>query len=112
MKKIEAIIKPFKLDDVKAGLGAIDTTGLTVSEVKGCGLQGLRDDLYHAANGAQDSAPKVKVEIITDDDKAALVASVIERAARTGRDGDGMITIQSVDDVVRVRTGERGAAAV
>jgi nitrogen regulatory protein PII len=112
MKKIEAVIKPFKLDDVKAGLGAIDAAGLTVSEVKGCGLQGPRDDLYRTATGPQDSSPKVKVEIITDDDKATQVASVIARAARTGRDGDGTITILPVDEVVRVRTGERGDAAV
>ena len=112
MKKIEAIIKPFKLDDVKASLGAIDTTGLTVTEVSGCGLQGLCDDLYRSSSGAQDSAPKVKLEVITEDDKAGQVASAIERAARTGREGDGTITILPVDEVVRVRTGERGVAAV
>jgi nitrogen regulatory protein P-II 1 len=112
MKKIEAIIKPFKLDDVKASLGSIDATGLTVTEVQGCGLQRLADDVYRISNGAQDSAPKVKVEIITEDDKAALVASTIERAAHTGREGDGTITILPVDDVVRVRTGERGGIAV
>jgi len=112
MKKIEAIIKPFKLDDVKASLVALDTTGLTVAEVKGCGLQNGHFDRYSSASAAQDSSPKLKIEIITDDGKAMQVATAIERAAHTGRNGDGMITILQVDDAVRIRTGERGDAAI
>ena len=111
MKKIEAIIKPFKLDDVKASLGAIDATGLTVVEVEGCGLQPGNHDHYRSM-GAPNSSPKVKLEIITEDDKASQVASAIERAAHTGRAGDGTITILQVDDVIRIRTGEHGDAAV
>jgi nitrogen regulatory protein P-II 1 len=112
MKKIEAIIQPCKLDDVKLSLGALDTTGLTVAEVKGCGLQNGHPDRYRSVGAAEDSSPKVKIEIITDDDKAMQVANAIERAAHTGRHGDGLITIIQVDDAVRIRTGERGPAAI
>jgi nitrogen regulatory protein P-II 1 len=112
MKKIEAIIKPFKLDDVKAGLGAIGATGLTISEVSGSRLQEPRDDLYRGVGGPPDSAPKVKIEIITGDDQAAQVATVIARTALGEHDGEDTITIMPVDEVVRVRTGERGEAAV
>jgi nitrogen regulatory protein P-II 1 len=113
MKKIEAIIEPFELDEVKASLGGTDAAGLTVAEVRDCGLQNGRHDRYWSASGSTDSAPRFKLEIIIDDHHAGQVASAIERASRTGRGGgQGTITILTVDDAVRIRTGERGAAAV
>ena len=112
MKKIEAIIRPFKLDEVKASLGVLLVAGITIGEVQECGLGSAPPDRYRTASGPSDSAPKVKLEIITEDDKAVQVASAIERVACTGRGGDGTITILSVDDAVRIRTGERGTAAV
>jgi len=113
VKKIEAVIKPFKLDDVQAGLGALEATGLTVVEVSSCGLGlGAGGDGAHDARIATVGAPKVKLEIIVEDERAVLVAEAIERAAHTGRDGDGTITILRVDEAVRIRTGERGDAAI
>jgi nitrogen regulatory protein P-II 1 len=110
MKKIEAIIKPFKLDEVKASLGAVDATGLTIAEVTNCGLQpGVA---YRSLTSTPDTDPKVKIEVIIDDARAELVAQAIERAARTGRDSDGTIAILHVDEAVRIRTGERGASAI
>lgn len=112
MKKIEAVIKPFKLDDVKAGLAAIAATGLTVVEVSSCGLGLGEAAVERSARSSDVAAPKVKLEIIIEDERAPLVADTIERAAHTGRDGDGTITILHVDDAIRIRTGERGDAAV
>ena len=110
MKKIEAIIKPFKLDQVRESLGALDAKGLTVLEVMRCGLR--PGDAFRTSSGELDGAPKVKIEVITEDERAEAIARAIERAAHTGRDGDGVISILQVDDVVRIRTGEHGVVAI
>ena len=112
MKKIEAIIKPFKLDEVKEALSKAGIQGLTITEVKGFGRQKGHTELYRGAEYVVDFLPKVKIEILVDDDKAAEVADTIITAARTGRIGDGKIFILPMDDVVRIRTGERGADAI
>ena len=110
MKKIEAVIKPFKLDQVRQSLGALDAKGLTVLEVVRCGLH--PGDTFRSVAGEIDGAPNVKIEIITEDERAEVIARAIERAAHTGRDGDGEISILHVDDVVRIRTGEHGVVAI
>ncbi len=112
MKKIEAIIKPFKLDEVKEALSKTGIQGLTITEVKGFGRQKGHTELYRGAEYVVDFLPKVKIEILVDDDKAGEVADTIIAAARTGRIGDGKIFILPMDDVVRIRTGERGADAI
>ena len=112
MKKIEAIIKPFKLDEVKEALSKTGIQGLTITEVKGFGRQKGHTELYRGAEYVVDFLPKVKIEILVDDDKAGEVADTIINAARTGRIGDGKIFILPMDDVVRIRTGERGADAI
>jgi nitrogen regulatory protein P-II 1 len=112
MKKVEAIIKPFKLDEVKENLNAIGVRGLTVSEVKGFGRQKGHTELYRGAEYVVDFLPKVKLEIIVTEDTVAKVVETIEKAARTGRIGDGKIFVTSVEDVVRIRTGERGEDAI
>jgi nitrogen regulatory protein P-II 1 len=112
MKKIEAIIKPFKLDEVKEALSKAGIQGLTITEVKGFGRQKGHTELYRGAEYVVDFLPKVKIEILVDDDKAGEVADTIITAARTGRIGDGKIFILPMDDVVRIRTGERGADAI
>jgi nitrogen regulatory protein P-II 1 len=112
MKKVEAIIKPFKLDEVKENLNAVGVRGLTVSEVKGFGRQKGHTELYRGAEYVVDFLPKVKLEIIVQEEKVAEVVATIEKAARTGRIGDGKIFVTPVEDVVRIRTGERGEDAV
>ena len=112
MKKIVANIKPFKLDEVKEALSGAGVQGLTVSEVKGFGRQKGHTELYRGAEYVVDFLPKVKIEIVLDDAKAAIVAEVIEKSARTGSIGDGKIFVIAVDEVVRIRTGERGANAI
>jgi nitrogen regulatory protein P-II 1 len=112
MKKVEAIIKPFKLDEVKEALSSIGVQGLTVSEVKGFGRQKGHTELYRGAEYVVDFLPKVKLEIIVADETAAQVVETIERAARTGRIGDGKIFVMPMEEVVRIRTGERGANAL
>ncbi len=112
MKKIEAIIKPFKLDEVKENLNAVGVRGLTVSEVKGFGRQKGHTELYRGAEYVVDFLPKVKLEIIVQEEMVAKVVETIEKAARTGRIGDGKIFVTPVEDVVRIRTGERGEDAV
>lgn len=112
MKKVEAIIKPFKLDEVKEALSSIGVQGLTVSEVKGFGRQKGHTELYRGAEYVVDFLPKVKLEIIVSDELAAQVVETIERAARTGRIGDGKIFVMPMEEVVRIRTGERGSAAL
>ncbi len=112
MKKIEAIIKPFKLDEVKEALSKTGVQGLTITEVKGFGRQKGHTELYRGAEYVVDFLPKVKIEILIEDDKAAEVTDTIIAAARTGRIGDGKIFILPMDDVVRIRTGERGADAI
>jgi nitrogen regulatory protein P-II 1 len=112
MKKVEAIIKPFKLDEVKEALAKAGVQGLTVSEVKGFGRQKGHTELYRGAEYVVDFLPKVKIEMLLDDTKAAQVVDVIKEAAKTGRIGDGKIFVLPVDDVVRIRTGERGSDAI
>ena len=112
MKKVEAIIKPFKLDEVKEGLSTVGIQGLTVSEVKGFGRQKGHIELYRGAEYVVDFLPKVKLEIIVRDEQVQDVVEAIEKAAKTGRIGDGKIFVTPVDDVVRIRTGERGGDAV
>ncbi|MGD9763016.1 MAG: P-II family nitrogen regulator [Candidatus Binatia bacterium] len=112
MKKVEAIIKPFKLDEVKESLSAIGVQGLTVTEVKGFGRQKGHTELYRGAEYVVDFLPKVKLEIIAPDEKVVEIVGAIERAAKTGRIGDGKIFVQPIEEVVRIRTGERGADAI
>jgi nitrogen regulatory protein PII len=112
MKKIEAIIKPFKLDEVKEALSREGVQGMTVSEVKGFGRQKGHTELYRGAEYVVDFLPKIKIELLVADDRAAVAAAVIEKTARTGQIGDGKIFVIPVDEVIRIRTGERGADAV
>jgi nitrogen regulatory protein PII len=112
MKKIEAIIKPFKLDEVKDALNTIGVQGITVTEVKGFGRQKGHTELYRGAEYVVDFLPKVKLEIIAADNLVAKIIETIETAAKTGRIGDGTIFIIPVEDVIRIRTGERGEAAI
>ena len=112
MRKVEAIIKPFKLDEVKEALNEIGIQGITVSEVKGFGRQKGHTELYRGAEYVVDFIPKIKMEIIVSDELAAKVVDVIAAAAKTGRIGDGKIFVTPVDEVVRIRTGERGDDAL
>jgi nitrogen regulatory protein P-II 1 len=112
MKKIEAIIKPFKLDEVKEALDKLAVTGLTVTESKGFGRQKGHTELYRGAEYRVEFLPKIKIEVLVDDARVAPVVDAIIAVARTGRIGDGKIFVSSVDDAIRVRTGERGANAV
>jgi nitrogen regulatory protein P-II 1 len=112
MKKIEAIIKPFKLDEVKEALAKAGIQGLTVTEVKGFGRQKGHTELYRGAEYVVDFLPKVKIEMLVDDPQVPLVIETMMRTARTGKIGDGKIFVLPVDDVLRIRTGERGADAV
>ena len=112
MKKIEAIIKPFKLDEVKDALHDAGVSGLTVSEVKGFGRQKGHTELYRGAEYVVDFIPKVKIEVVVEDDQAERVVEAIEAAARTGRIGDGKIFVISVEQAIRIRTGDRGADAI
>jgi len=112
MKKIEAIIKPFKLDEVKEALSEQGITGMTVSEVKGFGRQKGHSEMYRGAEYVVEFLPKIKIELMVDDAHAAAACRVIEEKGKTGRIGDGKIFVLPVDEVVRIRTGERGAAAV
>ena len=112
MKKIEAIIKPFKLEEVKDALAEIGVEGMTVTEVKGFGRQKGHTELYRGAEYSVDFLPKVKIQILVPDDKAAKVVEVITDSARTGKIGDGKIFVTSVDEVIRIRTGEKGADAI
>jgi nitrogen regulatory protein PII len=112
MKKIEAIIKPFKLDEVKEALAKAGVQGLTVTEVKGFGRQKGHTELYRGAEYVVDFLPKVKIEVLLDDAKVQQVVEVITTAARTGRIGDGKIFVLPIGDVIRIRTGEHGSDAV
>lgn len=112
MKKIEAIIKPFKLDEVKDALSELGVFGLTVTEVKGFGRQRGHTELYRGAEYAVDFVPKVKLETVVPDDLVLRVVEVIERVAKTGKLGDGKIFVLPVDEAVRIRTGERGPDAL
>ncbi|MBI3785703.1 MAG: P-II family nitrogen regulator [Deltaproteobacteria bacterium] len=112
MKKVEAVIKPFKLDEVKESLSSIGVQGITVSEVKGFGRQKGHTELYRGAEYVVDFLPKVKLEIIVKDDIVQKVVDAILKAAKTGRIGDGKIFVLPIDDVLRIRTGERGGDAI
>ncbi len=112
MKKVEAIIKPFKLDEVKQALSEIGIAGLTATEVKGFGRQKGHTELYRGAEYVVDFLPKVKVEVVVSDALATKVVEAIERAAKTGRIGDGKIFVVPVEEVIRIRTGERGEDAL
>jgi nitrogen regulatory protein PII len=112
VKKIEAIIKPFKLDDVKDALHDAGVSGMTVSEVKGFGRQKGHTELYRGAEYVVDFLPKVKVEVVVEDSLADRVVEAMEAAARTGRIGDGKIFVSPVDEAVRIRTGDRGNDAI
>lgn len=112
MKKIEAIIKPFKLDEVREALSEIGVSGLTVTEVKGFGRQKGHTELYRGAEYVVDFLPKVKVEVIIPEAQLEQAIEAIVKAARTGKIGDGKIFVTAVEQVVRIRTGESGEAAV
>lgn len=112
MKKIEAIIKPFKLDEVKEALQEVGLQGITVTEAKGFGRQKGHTELYRGAEYVVDFLPKVKVEVVLNEDQLDKALEAIQKAAQTGRIGDGKIFVSSIDEAIRIRTGERGADAV
>ena len=112
MKKIEAVIKPFKLDEVKEALQELGVQGMTVLEAKGYGRQKGQTELYRGAEYVVDFLPKIKIEVVIDDGQLARAIEAITGAARTGRIGDGKIFVSEVLDVVRIRTGESGAQAI
>jgi len=112
MKKIEAIVKPFKLDEVKEALQGIGIQGMTVTEVKGFGRQKGHTELYRGAEYVVDFLPKIKIELVVADELADKAVSAITEAANTGRIGDGKIFVFAVEEAIRIRTGERGASAV
>ena len=112
MKKVEAIIKPFKLDEVREALSEIGVSGLTVTEVKGFGRQKGHTELYRGAEYVVDFLPKVKLEVVVEDNLAERVVEAIATAARTGRIGDGKIFVSSIDQAIRIRTGETGHDAL
>ena len=112
MKKIEAVIKPFKLDEVKEALHEVGLQGITVVEAKGFGRQTGHTELYRGAEYVVDFLPKVKIEVVCDDDVVERAVEAIMGAARTGRIGDGKVFISTVEDAIRIRTGERGEEAI
>ena len=112
MKKIEAVIKPFKLDEVKEALQEVGLKGMTVTEVKGFGRQKGHTELYRGAEYVVDFLPKVKIELVVDDAVVDRAVEAIQQAAKTDRIGDGKVFISAVDDAIRIRTGERGSDAL
>jgi nitrogen regulatory protein P-II 1 len=112
MKKIEAIIKPFKLDEVKEALHEVGLAGITVLEAKGFGRQKGHTELYRGAEYVVDFLPKVKIEIVLDDDQVPRAIEAIQQAARTGRIGDGKIFVSNIEEAIRIRTGETGVDAI
>ena len=112
MKKIEAIIKPFKLEDVKEALSSIGVEGMTVSEVKGFGRQKGHTEIYRGSEYTVDFLPKIKVEVVLADDLASGAVEAIVKAAKTGKIGDGKVFVSSIENATRIRTGETGAQAV
>ena len=112
MKKIEAIIKPFKLDEVKEALHEVGIQGITVLEAKGFGRQKGHTELYRGAEYVVDFLPKVKIEVVVEDNMADRVVEAVKKAAETGRIGDGKIFISSIDEAIRIRTGETGGNAI
>ena len=112
MKKVEAIIKPFKLDEVKDALAEVGIKGMTVTEVKGFGRTGGKREVYRSSAYVVDFVPKVKIEVVVPDALVANVLEAVERSAKTGRIGDGKIFVTTIEEAVRIRTGERGDDAV
>ncbi len=112
MKKIEAVIKPFKMEDVKEALAEIGVEGMTLSEVKGFGRQKAHTEIYRGSEYTVDFLPKVKLEIVLTDERTPRAVEVISKAARTGKIGDGKVFVCDVEQVVRIRTDERGADAI
>jgi nitrogen regulatory protein PII len=112
MKKIEAIIKPFKLEEVKDALGEVGIEGMTVSEVKGFGRQKGHTEIYRGSEYTVDFLPKIKLEIVVSDGALETAVSAIVRAAKTGKIGDGKVFVSHIDDAIRIRTEEKGEAAV
>jgi nitrogen regulatory protein P-II 1 len=112
MKKVEAIIKPFKLDEVKDALAEVGIKGMTVTEVKGFGRTGGKREVYRGSAYVVDFVPKVKIEVVVQDALVAGVLEAIERSAKTGRIGDGKIFVTPIEEAVRIRTGERGDEAI
>ena len=112
MKKVEAIIKPFKLDEIKEALNELGLQGITVLEAKGFGRQKGHTELYRGAEYIVDFLPKVKIELVIEDQQLDAAIEAIQKAARTGRIGDGKIFISSIEDAIRIRTGERGTDAI
>ncbi len=112
MKKVEAVIKPFKLDEVKNALSQVGVQGLTVTEVRGFGRQKGHKEQYRGAEYTVDLVPKVKIEVVVADGATAQVVEAITRAARTGEIGDGKIFVSNLEEVIRIRTGEKGEQAV
>tara|TARA_Y100001968_G_scaffold160416_1_gene146632 strand:+ start:2439 stop:2777 length:339 start_codon:yes stop_codon:yes gene_type:complete len=112
MKKIEAIVKPFKLDDVREALADVGIAGMTVTEVKGFGRQKGHTELYRGAEYQVDFLPKVKIEIVLDDERVELAVETIMKSAKTGKIGDGKIFIYSVEEAIRIRTSEQGDEAI
>jgi len=112
VKKVEAVIKPFKLDEVKEALHEVGVSGITVTEAKGFGRQKGHTELYRGAEYVVDFLPKVRLEVVVEDSLAERVVEAIANAARTGRIGDGKIFVSTVEEAVRIRTGERGSDAI
>jgi nitrogen regulatory protein P-II 1 len=112
MKKVEAIIKPFKLDEVKDALGGVGIQGMTVTEVKGFGRTGGKKEVYRGSAYVVDFVPKVKVEVVVPDSQVVAVIEAIEKAGKTGRIGDGKIFVYGLEEAIRIRTGERGEDAI
>ncbi len=112
MKKIEAIIKPFKLEEVKEALAEVSIQGMTVTEVKGFGRQKGHTEIYRGSEYTVDFLPKVKIEVVVNDDDSSKVAEAIVKSANTGKIGDGKVFISPVEEAIRIRTGETGAEAV
>ena len=112
MKKIEAVIKPFKLDDVKAALNEIGVNGMTISEVKGFGRQRGHKEIYRGAEYQVDFIPKIQLRVVVDDDLAPRVIDIIKNTAKTGKIGDGKIFISTMEEAIRIRTGETGVNAI
>src|SRR5690349_8826575 len=112
MKKIEAIVKPFKLDEVKEALGGAGITGMTVTEVKGFGRQKGHTEIYRGSEYTVDFLPKIKIELVVNDDQSESAVEAIVKAARTGKIGDGKVFISNVEEAIRIRTDEKGEHAI
>ena len=112
MKKIDAIIKPFKLEDVKAALAEIGVEGMTVTEVKGFGRQKGHTEIYRGSEYTVDFLPKIKIEVVVTDNRVSVAVEAIVKAAKTGKIGDGKVFVSAIEDAIRIRTEERGDAAV